>query len=56
MHTCFRGIIRIIHICPNNFAVQLEQSVAWDGEGAEARSPRDSVHSNIGRGIEIELR
>lgn len=50
MHTCFWDLcIILVNICPNNFAVKLKQSVAWDGEGGEARLPRDSVHSNISR-------
>lgn len=44
MHTCFLNTINIINICPNNFAIQLEWSVAWDGEGGEARLSRDSVY------------
>lgn len=44
MHTCFLNTINIINICPNNFAIQLEWSVARCGEGGEARLPRDSVY------------
>lgn len=47
MHTCFLCTINIITICPNNFAIQLEWSVAWDAEGGEARLPRDSVYFEL---------
>lgn len=53
MHTCFWDIrVILVNICPNNFAVKLKQSVAWDKESGKARLPRDSVHSNIGRSRE----
>lgn len=56
MHTCFWDIIYIINICPNNFSVQLEQSVACGVEGGEIRLTRDSVHLNIDRGRESCVR
>lgn len=50
MYACFWSIINIINTSPSNFAFQLEQSVPWYEECGAARSPRDSVHLDAGRG------